>query len=85
MTFIFLAFALLGCGFLLYVLLQWARETKRKTPHGGLFDGGDEEADQRRLRVVSFRKGGEARGGPKSKTRKDDSEEREPSRRIGHA
>ena len=50
---IFIALCLLGCGFMLYVLLHWVRDTPPKEATGGCKD---REQDRKQLRIVSSSK-----------------------------
>jgi hypothetical protein len=47
---IFIALCLLGCGFMLYVLLHWVRDTPSKKATGGCED---REQDRKQLHIVS--------------------------------
>jgi hypothetical protein len=47
---IFIALCLLGCGFMLYVLLHWVRDTPPKKATGGC---NDREQDRKQLRIMS--------------------------------
>ena len=50
---IFIALCLLGCGFMVYVLLQWIRDTQPKNSTGGC-EG--TERDKKQPHVVTFSK-----------------------------
>jgi hypothetical protein len=50
---IFIALCLLGCGFMLYVLVHWVRDTPPKKETGGCRD---REQDRKQLRIVSSSK-----------------------------
>ena len=50
---IFIALCLLGCGFMVYVLLQWIRDTQPKNSTGGC-EG--TEGDRKQPHVVTFSK-----------------------------
>jgi hypothetical protein len=48
---VFIALCLVGCGFMVYVLLQWIRDTQPKNSPGGC-EGS--EGDRKRPHVVTF-------------------------------
>lgn len=50
---VFIALSLVGCGFMLYVLVQWIRDTQRKNSTGGC-EG--TEGDRKQSHVVTFSK-----------------------------
>jgi hypothetical protein len=50
---IFIAFCLLSCGFMLYALLHWIRETQAKDSTGSYEDT---ERDRKQPHVVTFSK-----------------------------
>jgi hypothetical protein len=50
---VFIALCLVGCGFMLYVLLQWIRDTQPKNSTGGC-EGA--EGDRKQSHVVTFSK-----------------------------
>jgi hypothetical protein len=50
---VFIALCLVGCGFMLYVLLQWIRDTQPKNSTGGC-EG--TEGDRKHPHVVTFGK-----------------------------